>query len=208
MVHEILRFEKWSNLIGWEPFSKYLKNEKSFRHAVFAEISRTLSWMNSKNVRKIICISFRVKYKKPNLWACPGMFGQTRDTMKYIFDFYSIRSTTMQNLGVYTKVVHEILRFAKWSNLIGWEHFSKYLKNEKSFRHAVFAEVSRTKSLMNTENFRKILLPVFEKSAKNHIYRHVRACPGMFGRTRDISKHIYDSFSIRSTIMQNMVVYT
>ena len=100
------------------------------------------------------------------------------------------------------------MRFEKWSNLIGWEPFSKYLENQNSFRHAVFAEVSRTKSLMNTENFRKILSPVFEKSAKNHIYRHVRACPGMFGRTRDISKHIYDSFSIRSTIMQNMGVYT
>ena len=54
------------------------------------------------------------------------MFGQTRDIMKYINDFFLIRSTIMQNIGVYTQVVHEILRFEKWIPLrkkVNFNHF-------------------------------------------------------------------------------------
>ena len=58
--------------------------------------------MNSENIQKDSQTGFREKYEKPHLWAFPGMFGHTRDIMKYIFDFFLIRSATMQNLGVYT----------------------------------------------------------------------------------------------------------
>ena len=39
-ILEILRFEKWGNLIGREPFSKYLENQIFPRHAVFAGLQK------------------------------------------------------------------------------------------------------------------------------------------------------------------------
>ena len=39
-----MRFKKWGNLIGWEPFSKYLENEIFPKHPVFSGLCRTLSW--------------------------------------------------------------------------------------------------------------------------------------------------------------------
>ena len=54
------------------------------------------------------------------------MFGRSRDIVKYMYDFSSMRSTIMQNMGVYTLVVQEILRFVKWIPLrkkVNFDHF-------------------------------------------------------------------------------------
>ena len=76
-VLEILRFEKRGNLIGWEPFSKYLENQIFPRHAVFAGLCRTLSWINLENFRNIWLVS-KKNTKNHIFWHFSLFFTKTR----------------------------------------------------------------------------------------------------------------------------------
>ena len=124
-------------------------------------------WQISKLYSKFLkfnCCLYRRKCYFGSIWAYLGMFGQTCDIMKYIYDFFSIRSTTMENMDVSTK----------------------YLENQIFPRHAVFAGLCRTLSWINLENFRNILWLVSEKNTKNHIFWHFSH---FFPRTRFFPKN-------------------
>ena len=49
----------------------------------------------------------------------PGHVWAECEIMEYIYDIFSIRSITMENINVSTQAVHEIFRFEKRGNLIG-----------------------------------------------------------------------------------------
>ena len=78
LLKRFMRFEKWGNLIGWEPFSKYLENQIFPRHAVFAGLCRTLSWINLENFRNILWLVSEKNTKNHIFWHFSHFFPRTR----------------------------------------------------------------------------------------------------------------------------------
>ena len=94
-----------------------------------------------------------------HIWTCPPQNLFIKFQFMWIF-------TNMQKIRLFHYFVLEIWLIKKSCNLIGWEHFSQYLRNKNFPKYGMFLETANNINFYYRKNSVKINDKIFNKFKK------------------------------------------